>query len=86
MQHVHWTITQTGEDYHITSQYDDANGELVDGPDLGKEFTLQDVAMVILSEDLTGQTDQTVDELIGQMGQQIKDHGESMVSLPLAQR
>jgi hypothetical protein len=86
MQHVHWTITQTGDDYHITSQVDDESGDLIDGPDLGKEYTLQDVAMVILSDDLTGQTDQTVDELIQQMGSQIKDHGESMVSLPLAKR
>jgi hypothetical protein len=83
---VHWTITQSGEEYRITSQMDTADGDLTPGPDLGTEFTLQDVALVIVSDELTGQTDLTIDDLISQMGQQIKEHGESLVTLPLAER
>lgn len=84
--HVHWTITAQGEEYAISCQIDTEDGDIVEGPDQGTEYTLQDVALVILSDDLTGVTDETADELIAKMGQQIKEHGQSMVSLPLAQR
>lgn len=82
MANIYFSIREEGEEYHISKNIDREDGEMGPSVDLGTEFTMQDVAFVVMTDDDIDIIEDSTEDLVHKISDQIKEHGEAMLVFP----